>query len=193
MSSSEMPGTELMLIRHAPAATEGRLCGRTDVPLCRAALPDLAALRARTAAARRISSPARRCRETAAALWPDGAADIDAQLVEQDFGEWDGLALADLPDLGPLPRAALAAHRPPAGESFRDLCDRVRPALAALAAASGPAAVVTHAGVVRAALALALDDAAAAMAFELAPLSLTRLRALAPDTFAILCVNCEAG
>jgi alpha-ribazole phosphatase len=188
-----MRGTELMLIRHAPAAAQGRLCGRTDVPLCRAPLPDLAALRRRTAPARRMSSPARRCRETAAALWPDADAEVDPRLAEQDFGDWDGLPLAEVPDLGPLSRDALAAHRPPGGESFRDLCDRVHPALAAMAGGPAPVAVVTHAGVVRAALALALGDPAAAIAFDVAPLSLTRLLAGAPGEMSVLCVNCEVG
>jgi broad specificity phosphatase PhoE len=65
---SQMPepvATDLILIRHAPAETGGRLCGRRDVP---ARLPEAAALvRLRVVlgevAALRVS-PALRCRQT---------------------------------------------------------------------------------------------------------------------------------
>ena len=100
----------------------------------------------------------------------------------------DGLAYADLPDLGPLPREALADRRPPGGESFADMAARVIPALEALAAADGPVAVVAHAGTVRAGLALAIGSVPAALAFEVAPLSLTRLRCL-DGAFSVACVN----
>lgn len=171
------PATDLVLIRHVPAETGGRLCGRTDVA---AAIADPAAL-ARMGAglgpvARLVTSPARRCRETAAALFPGRIAETDPRLWEQDFGAEDGIPLADLPDLGPLSREALAARRPPGGESFDDMAARVAPALAALAAGGGTVAVVAHAGTVRAGLALALGSVPAALAFAVAPLSATRLR-----------------
>ena len=55
--------TELILIRHAPALTGGRLCGRTDVD---ADLGDgtgaRALARALGAVERVVASPARRCR-----------------------------------------------------------------------------------------------------------------------------------
>lgn len=167
-------GAELILIRHAPALSEGRLCGRTDVA---ADLSDGALVAAVRAAlptpGRLIVSPALRCRQTAAALWPDEGA-RDDRLWEQDFGDWDGRSYTDLPDLGPLSAADLAAHRPPGGESFADLCDRVHPALLDHAA-QGPATIVAHAGVIRAALALALGAIPGALAFDIAPLSVTRI------------------
>lgn len=166
------PATELILIRHAPALTGGRLCGRTDVG---AKVPEDIAPVARAIGMvdRVISSPALRCRQTAGALWPGRGFATDPALWEQDFGDWDGMALARLPDLGPMTRADLARHRPPNGESFLDLCARARPALAALP--PGRTAIVAHAGTIRAALALALTDPADALGFEIAPLSLTRL------------------
>lgn len=183
---------ELILIRHAPAETGGRLAGRRDAP---ARLPDAAALaplRAALAGARRVvSSPALRCRTTAGALFPGRDVARDARLWEQDFGAHEGLAPEELPDLGPLDRAALAALAPPGGESFAQMAARVAPALRELAAraeADGPVAVVAHAGTARAALALALGDAAAALAFEIDPLSLTRLRAL-PGALSVIAVN----
>lgn len=189
------PATELLLIRHAPAATGGRLAGRLDVPLEPGAGPALARAAAALAGmagmpgvVRVVSSPALRCRQTAAALFPDHGATTDPRLWEQDFGAEDGMPLADLPDLGPLDRDALAARCPPGGESFAQMAARVASALRDLAAAAGPVAVVAHAGTVRAGLALALGSAPAALAFEVAPLSLTRLRCH-PGGWSVAAVN----
>lgn len=183
--------TELILIRHAPALAEGRLCGRTDVA---ADLPDAAAIAALAQAVgpvdRILVSPARRCRATASALWPRAAFTLAAALWEQDFGAWEGMPLAEIPDLGPLPRAALAAHRPPGGESFADLQARVAPALCAIPA--GRTALVVHAGTIRAALALALSDPADALGFAILPLSVTRLSRLG-GTWSVGAVNRVAG
>lgn len=182
--------TELMLIRHAPALHGGRLCGRTDVPADCSDVARIAALRARIGLPDRILvSPALRCRQTAGALWPDLAEpETDAAFWEQDFGDWEGTAFADLPDLGEMTQAALAAHRPPQGESFADLCERIAPALTD-AATGGRVAIVAHAGVVRAGLALALGTVPAALGFEVAPLSLTRLSALGDGRWSVGTVN----
>ena len=184
--------SELILIRHAPAAAEGRLCGRSDVAIAEGPYPGLDDLRAMLARVPVVvSSPALRCRQTAELLWPGRAApELDARLLEQDFGAWDGQLLAELPDLGRLSAEELAAHRPPGGESFDELCSRVAPALHALAerAQQGPLAVVCHAGVVRAALGLALKAPARGLAFEVAPLSLTRLRCY-DGGFSIIAAN----
>ncbi|WP_347311926.1 histidine phosphatase family protein [Defluviimonas sp. SAOS-178_SWC] len=182
--------TELILIRHAPALTGGRLCGRTDVPADCGDRGRVAALRAAVGVPDRIvTSPALRCRQTAAALWPVEVDPLsDAALWEQDFGDWEGRAPDALPDLGPLSPAALAQHRPPGGESFADLCARVAPALIG-AATGGRVAIVAHAGTVRAGLALALGSVPRALAFDVAPLSLTRLWALPDGGWSIATVN----
>lgn len=181
-----MPRPELLFIRHAPVADPTRLWGRSEVD----AAPDPAAIAAMRAmlgvVATVVSSPARRCTQTAQALFPELDATQDPHLWEQDFGRFDGAPLADLPDLGPLTGEALAAHRWEGGESFADLCARVAPVLAPLAA-RGPVAVIAHAGTIRAALA-AVVGPGAALAFEVAPLSLTRMTAH-PGGFAIGCVN----
>jgi len=183
----------LLLIRHAPSQPQGRLCGRVDVPARIEGEAGIAALRELLrGVARRVSSPARRCRETAAAIWPDGpAAEEDARLWEQDFGEWDGKPYADIPDLGPLPPDQLAAHRPPGGESFDDLVRRAGPAIRAVAEAhrDAPVAIVAHAGTIRAALAMALRASGPALGFEIATLSVTRLRLLPSGDFSIGCTN----
>jgi alpha-ribazole phosphatase len=183
--------TELILIRHAPALTGGRLCGRMDVA---ADLSDIAAITALSELVgtpdRIVTSPALRCRGTAEALWPGGNFAVDAALWEQDFGGWEGMQLAEVPDLGPLSRTDLAAHRPPGGESFADLRARVSPALRKLP--EGRTALVVHAGTIRAALALAMSDPADALGFEIAPLSLTRVSRHG-DHWSIGAVNQVAG
>lgn len=161
----------VMILRHAPPLTGGRLAGRTDVEAdCRdrAAL-DAVAARIGTGM-RVISSPARRCLQTAHAL---GLAPERHELAlwEQDYGAWEGLTYAELPDLGPLMPDALARHRPEGGESFLDMAARVQPVLEGL---ETDTLLVAHAGTVRAALALVVGDAA--LSFSVAPLSLTMLR-----------------
>jgi len=186
------PPTELILLRHAPADHGGALAGRRDVG---AILPDpgaLIALRERLGARHVVASPALRCVQTARALWPDLAIATDARLWEQDFGDWEGVPFAELPDLGALSGADLARHTPPGGESFADLCDRVTPALQELAGRGGRIAVMAHAGVVRAALAVALGHEASALAFRVDPLSVTRMSVLGGDAWSIGCVN-EGG
>ncbi len=186
-----LPATEILLIRHAPARTGGRLAGRSDVPADLPGAAALAALRAGVGGLDRlVVSPALRCRQTAEAVFPGLPATADARLWEQDFGAWEGADPASLPDLGPLSGAALADHRPPGGESFADVCARVAPALAALP--GGRTAIVAHAGVARAALALALGSPGLGLAFEVAPLSLTVLRRH-PGGWSVACVNRTFG
>ncbi|MES2432747.1 MAG: histidine phosphatase family protein [Pseudomonadota bacterium] len=182
--------TEIMLIRHAPALTEGRMAGRRDVDAdCSVALA-FAALRGAVGAADHWRvSPARRCVQTAAVLWPDLALEQDARLWEQDFGAWEGVPFAELPDLGELSGPALAAHRPQGGESFLDLYARVVPALLESAGLGGRVVIVAHAGVIRAALGLALGAAELGLAFQVAPLSLTTIVALPGGAFSIAGVN----
>ncbi len=173
---------ELILIRHAPALTEGRLAGRRDVPADCSDRNAIDWLRALIAPAEQIwASPALRCRQTAEAI--GAAPEFHDDLWEQDFGTWEGLPYADLPDLGALPPVALAAYRPPGGESFDDMAARVQ---TRLGRAQGCVAVIAHAGVVRAGLALAVGPAA--LSFSVAPLSVTVLHRSA-ESWTIEAVN----
>lgn len=188
-----VPGKdELLLIRHAPADHGGRLTGRSDVPALLPPEAGIMPLRGFLAGCRVVSSPARRCQMTAGLLFPGQPIPTDPRLWEQDFGAQEGCAFADLPDLGALDRAALAQHRFEGGESYAAMALRAVAALRDLADGNGPVAVVAHAGTVRAALGLALGEVALGLAFEVAPLSLTRLRCL-PSGFAIVATNWHAG
>ena len=170
---------DFVLIRHAPVSRGGFLFGRTDASARLPAETALSSLRERLSLAQtRISSPALRCRQTAAALWGEEnfKAD-DPDLLEQDFGDWEGLPYADLPNIGDLSGEALAAHAAPNGESFNEVCARAIPVLLHLAASQpGPTAAVVHAGIVRAFLAHAIGSAANALKFEVDCLSISRFR-----------------
>lgn len=178
----------LLMIRHAPLDDQGRLLGRRDLTLrvdpdAARGLADLAGQVDRITV-----SPAIRCRQTASALWPDRDAVQDAAFWEQDFGAWEGASYAHLPDLGPMSAEELAVTAPPGGESFADVCARVVPALERLAAGGGRIAVVGHAGTVRAALSRALGSHGAALAFRIAPMSLSVIE-ITPAGWSIGCVN----
>ena len=181
-------GAEWLLVRHAPRAEAYRLAGRTDLPAELPGADDIAAF-AKMAGPfdQLVSSPALRCRQTASALCPGQEPRLDARLQEQDFGDWDGRPYSEIPDIGAMDRAGLAAHCPPGGESFLDMAARVIPALQDLP--EGRTLIVAHAGTVRAALGLALGDPVAGLAFEVAPLSATLIRALPGGAFSIGYVN----
>lgn len=186
----QMP--QLCLIRHAPTVAVGRLCGRTDVDAVISADAATALRRALTGITGPISSPAKRCQQTCAALF-DGPPELDPRLWEQDFGDHDGLPYSDLPDLGVLDGAELTDYRPPNGESFGDLTARIAPALhdhARRARDQGRAiALIVHAGVIRAALAHLLGDIPAGLRFEVPNLGLTRLRVGPEGLLSVISVN----
>jgi broad specificity phosphatase PhoE len=184
------------LVRHAVVDARARtmLYGRMDVGLCadsvgvqRARYQALAArLPAR---APLVITPLRRTRETAEALWRAGykAADpvIEPDLTEQDLGEWQGLAHADLPARLVDPAHPFwplgAAELPPGGESMEQVVDRVGKAMDRLAwrYRGQDVAIISHGGAIRAAVAHALGiGAAAALHFSVQNLSLTILERL---------------
>lgn len=185
---------ELVLVRHAPVETPGRLFGRTDVPARLPPPDEIATLRALLASARtRVTSPALRCMQTANAIWGEDGQIVEVEaLWEQDFGDWEGVKLKDLPDLGPLSGEELAAHAPPAGESFNSVCARAVPALLDLTARNpGPTVVVTHAGIVRACIADAIGSPARALRFEVACLSNSRFVPGDGRISIVKAINCQ--
>ncbi len=146
------------LVRHAPIKREARgtIVGRTDVSaelpiagrLTRAVLPDRALW---------VASPALRARQTADAL---GASELrlEPDLLEQDFGVWEGATWDRLLAEEPHAAAFLAAYdrlQPPGGESLDQVRLRAWAALERIAAvAETPDVVlVIHSGPIRCLLA----------------------------------------
>ena len=176
--------TRWWLIRHAPAINpDGLIYGQGEIEVdCsnRTALealadslpPDLI----------RMVTPLVRTRTTAEALWGAQVCVVEPALVEQSFGQWQGLSHNALAALGDERVSAFwqapATARPPGGESFADVMARVLPALERRSAEfrGRDIVAVCHSGSIRAALAVALGLAPAqARAFQIDPLSLTRL------------------
>lgn len=114
------------------------------------------------------TSPRRRARETSAPLAAARGLrpSADDDLRELDFGELEGRTFdevaAALPELYKAWMETPTEVRFPGGECYADLKTRSVSALERAATASESAVVVTHGGVVRAALAewLRIDDAA---------------------------------
>lgn len=150
-----MLSARIVLVRHGQSTwnAEGRLQGQADPPLSQLGRREAVALRGLLTgfpAERVLSSDLRRTRETAAALGHPEATP-DPVWREIDVGEWAGRLLADLP-AGPEPSWRGGDLLPPGGERWDELVARVADALEALMAEGGDWLVVTHGGVIRAAV-----------------------------------------
>ena len=148
--------TRIALLRHFPTRwnAERRLQGRTDVPLADDARAMLGRLQLPSAWAEVLlmASPLARAAETASILAEGRPVRLDDRLVELSWGAWEGRCVDELeadPASGFRPTGDLGPdERPPGGESAADAWERVRPALARIAA-EGPAVVVTHKALMR--------------------------------------------
>ena len=138
------------------------------------------------------SSPAKRCLQTFKEIWPaTKLPKKDKRLWEQDFGDWEGKLFSELPDLGILGNEDLANFSPPNGESFKDVCDRVKPIIVEISkiALNAPVLVICHSGTIRAAIAMALENYSIPLKFEINNLSLTRIRVLCETQYSIISTN----
>ncbi|HET6875058.1 MAG TPA: histidine phosphatase family protein [Acidimicrobiales bacterium] len=150
----------LYLVRHGRTAQNAArlLLGRMDVPLDELGLRQAAALGAVPAlasAARVVSSPLARARDTASMIGPP--VDVDDRWLEIDYGIYDGAELGAAPELWAGWDADLE-YRPPEGESLADLGRRVRAACDELwkQAETEDVVVVSHVSPIKAAVAWAL-------------------------------------
>ncbi|WP_281019770.1 MULTISPECIES: histidine phosphatase family protein [unclassified Minwuia] len=158
-----MSVTRWLWVRHAPTDPDGRIIGHTDIP---ALEPDSESL-IRTAAMLQVAgvvlcSPLSRCRttvETLRGISPALPAPLfDDELKEQHFGTWEGKPYSAVSAWNGLDLKAMAALRPPEGESFLDLIERTNRVISRAGGRFGgqTVAVIAHAGVIRAAVTLAL-------------------------------------
>lgn len=153
---------QLIVLRHGPTEwnERGWLQGRADLPLSESGRRLVLAW-SLPATWRKLPcsvSPLRRARQTAELLGLQECCAV-AQLIEMDWGDFEGQHLADL-------RARLGQamvrneargldFRPPGGESPRDVTRRLRGWLDRLGPLADERLVVTHKGVRRALLAMA--------------------------------------
>jgi broad specificity phosphatase PhoE len=164
--------TEIVLVRHAATAWSGlRYCGRSDPPLSERGAADAARLATSLASTLDadwlvVSSSSRRAVATAEAIATAAGVvhvDVDDRWREADLGvaegrTFDELAL-DHPDLAAALVAGDLAIDWPDGESHQSLALRVAAAWDALLARGRSAVVVTHAGPLLHAHAIAMNRA----------------------------------
>ncbi|SMF91212.1 probable phosphoglycerate mutase [Azospirillum oryzae] len=161
----------LAFLRHGITAwnREGRIQGRTDIPLDPEGRDRLARLTlpAEWRDATLHASPLSRAIETARILGNDRPVHTDPRLIEMDWGAWEGQRGHDL-RADPASGYRDLDHwgwdfRPPGGESPADVRDRLRgwlkdhqsPLPPGEREIPTPHLIVTHIGVIRVALALA--------------------------------------
>lgn len=168
------PPTRLVLVRHGSTihSAERRFSGHNDLPLNDVGRRQAAALAARsfgdvTAV---VSSPLRRAVETAEAIAaPLGlAVTLADDLIEADFGDWEGLTFAEAGTSHPDELAAFMASAdsaPPGGESFSSVGRRVRRGREEVVAAhpGETVVVVTHVTPIKTLVRFALDAPPSAM------------------------------
>ena len=201
-----MSSTRFWLIRHAIVDENARamLYGLMDVPLCETSLLEQAPMY--QALADRLPRPAAwkvtplsRTKRTAEAIfaagYPRTEPEVEAGLIEQSLGEWQGLPHTELPARLSLPRHAfwpLAGHeRPPGGETLAEVIERVGTALERLAMrhAGQDVVGVSHGGAIRAAVAHCLRIGPdSALHLSVQNLSLTRIERH-PEGWRVVCVN----
>ncbi|GAA4818205.1 bifunctional RNase H/acid phosphatase [Tomitella cavernea] len=160
----------MVLLRHGQTSlsVERRYSGRGDAPLTETGLSQ-AASAARRIGARGgidavVSSPLARARSTAeaAAASLGVPVGIDEDLIETDFGDWEGLTFREAAEQYPALHARWLGDptvAPPNGESFTQVADRVARAHARVAAEhpGETVLVVSHVTPIKLVLRAALD------------------------------------
>jgi broad specificity phosphatase PhoE len=182
---------ELICVRHGrtPWNADRRFQGHSDIPLDdegRAQASALVALLNRARIDIAVASDLSRAAETARIVL--GARDVPLRLDEDwremRFGDWEGLTweqiVAANPELDPSAQTSVKNFTPAGGETFDDLCARVRRAVDRVVAETpddGGALIGTHAGPLHALLSVLLGDAErAALKVRFLTASITRFR-----------------
>jgi len=146
------PATRLLLLRHGetPLSVQRRFSGRGDPELTERGRAQAQAAARRLAAydvTAVVSSPLLRARQTADIVADAVGAGVvvDDDLVETDFGDWEGYTFAEIRERWPAEmKAWLASHdvAPPGGESFTATAARVLAARQRIVPAYAAATVV---------------------------------------------------
>jgi probable phosphoglycerate mutase len=166
--------TRLILVRHGATghSLEMRFSGRNELALDDVGRRQAAALATRSygEVAAVVSSPLLRAVQTAAAIAAPLGLQVEVvdDLVETDFGVWEGLTFAEARERTPAELDAWLASpdtAPPGGESFADVGRRVRGAREKVIAAhpEQTVVVVTHVTPIKLLIRFALDAPPSAM------------------------------
>lgn len=152
----------VLMLRHTqPQVAPGTCYGQTDLDVADSFEQEAAAILENLPGVDAIvSSPLTRCRKLAdyVAAHSGLSVQLEPRLMEMSFGRWEGRAWNDVPRSGLETWAGdFRNARPHGGESVGDLKARVDAALAEIRAHQCSTLIVTHAGVIRAALARGTD------------------------------------
>jgi broad specificity phosphatase PhoE len=165
--------TRIILVRHGETALtqQGRYSGRGDPELTDEGQAQAMAAAGRVAGLSRdvtavLTSPLRRCVRTAELIAAEVGGvpvTVTEDLIECDFGQWEGLTFGEVQERWPREMQAWLSSTsvaPPGGESFQAVAKRVRGALATIVKshAGGVVVLVSHVTPIK----LILRDALAA-------------------------------
>jgi probable phosphoglycerate mutase len=145
---------DVVLVRHGATewSASGRHTGTTDIPLLPEGEHDAEALRPRLAPYRFalvLTSPRRRARETCRLAGFDAGAQVDDDLVEWDYGDYEGRTTADIREERGDPHWTVWIGPIPGGETVDQVGARVDRVIARAVAAGGPVALFGHAHCLR--------------------------------------------
>jgi len=143
---------EVVLARHGETewSREGRHTGRSDIPLSERGREEarrLAAAMAGRRFRRVLCSPLQRARETCALAGLADSAELRPELMEWDYGDYEGLTWPEIQ--ARRPGWFLWRDGCPGGEAPGDVGARVDPVVAELLQAHGEVAVVAHGHLLR--------------------------------------------
>ena len=153
---------DIYLIRHTQTFVDSGLCyGQTDIALAESFPDEMTDLHQKLPDFEDdclvFSSPLARCRQLASTF--SDKVTIDPRLMEINFGDWEGKSFNDI-ETNALQHWTdnFVTVRPPNGENFEDLYLRTGNFwLDLIANKANQILVITHAGVIRALLARALN------------------------------------
>jgi broad specificity phosphatase PhoE len=125
-----------------------------------------------------VTSPLRRCAQTAVAIAGDGEVHPDERFLELDYGEWDLTPVTDVPAESWAAWRADRHFRPPGGETLAELAGRVSAGIEDWVDRTGgqDLVVVTHVSPIKAVVAWALGvGIEVSWRTFVAPASITRI------------------
>jgi probable phosphoglycerate mutase len=145
-------GNRCFLVRHGETewSLGRRHTGRTDLPLLPEGTVQGEALRPRLAEhafSRVLTSPLLRARETSRLAGLGDRAEVDPDLAEWDYGDFEGLTTAEI--LGQRPDWDLFAHGAPGGETTREVGKRVDRLIGKIRATDGDVLCFAHGHLLR--------------------------------------------
>jgi broad specificity phosphatase PhoE len=143
---------ELLLIRHGQTewSLSGAHTGRTDLPLTEHGRKEAEAIRKQLGGrkfALVLTSPLERARETCALAGYGEGAQIEPNLREWDYGDYEGLSTAQIRQQ--VPNWFLWKDGVPRGETIEQVASRADAAIARALAAGGDAALFAHGHILR--------------------------------------------